>query len=64
LTTDTSDRLISVTEAAKFLGVTPLTVRNMLQDRRLRAYTLGPRVLRIRMSDIEKALTPYLGDAS
>lgn len=56
------DKFLSVAEAAKYLGVTPLTIRNMLTDRRLRAYTLGHRVLRIRLSDIEAALTPYAGE--
>ena len=56
------DKFLSVAEAASYLGVTPLTIRNMLTDRRLRAYTLGRRVLRIRLADIHAALTPYAGE--
>lgn len=55
------DRLISVAEAATYLGVTDRTVRNMLYDNRLKAYTAGPRVLRLRLSEIDAALKPYNG---
>ncbi len=55
------DRYVSVGLAARYLGVDPMTVRNMLKDGRLQAYTLGHRVLRIRLSDIDKALQPYGG---
>lgn len=58
-----SDRLVSISDAAHYLAVDPMTIRNMLRDGRLKAYTLGPRVLRIRLSDIDSALRPY-GDAS
>ena len=40
---------------------TPMTIRNMLKDGRLTAWTLGPRVLRIRLSDLDSALSPYGG---
>jgi excisionase family DNA binding protein len=55
------DRFLSVTEVADYLGCDRITVRNMLKDGRLKAYTLGPRMLRIRLSDIESALQPYGG---
>jgi excisionase family DNA binding protein len=57
------DRFISIADAAAYLGVDPMTVRNMLRDGRLQAWTLGPRVLRIRLSDIKAALQPYGGAA-
>jgi excisionase family DNA binding protein len=56
-----NDRLVSIAAAAEYLGVTIKTIRNMLSDGRLRAQTLGPRVLRIRLSDIDAALSPYGG---
>jgi excisionase family DNA binding protein len=56
------DRFVSIGDAAVYLGVDPMTIRNMLKDGRLQAWTLGPRVLRIRLSDIESALKPYGGD--
>jgi excisionase family DNA binding protein len=55
------DRFVTITGAAEYLGVDAMTVRNMLKDRRLKAWTLGPRVLRIRLSDIDSALQPYGG---
>ena len=61
LTQAAEDRFLSVAEAATYLGVTPMTIRNMLQDGRLRAYTLGHRVLRIHAADLRAALTPYGG---
>jgi excisionase family DNA binding protein len=60
-TRSADDRLVSIATAADYLGVTQRTVRNMLLDGRLPAYTLGPRILRIRLSDIEAALAPYGG---
>jgi excisionase family DNA binding protein len=62
--TPTTDPLFSVNETAAYLHVDPMTVRNMLRDGRLHAVTLGPRVLRIRLSDIESALQPYGGPAA
>jgi excisionase family DNA binding protein len=47
--------------AAEYLGVTTKTVRNMILDGRLPARTLGVRVVRIRLSDIDAALSPYGG---
>ena len=57
----TDDRLLSVAAAAQYMDVNPMTIRNMLKDGRLKAYTLGPRVLRIRLSDINAALSLYGG---
>jgi excisionase family DNA binding protein len=55
------DRFVSIGDAAVYLGVDPMTIRNMIKDGRLQAWTLGPRILRIRLSDIESALQPYGG---
>lgn len=59
--TPVGDRYLSVAEAADYLGVNAMTVRNMLRDGRLKAATLGPRVLRIKLSDIDAAMRPYGG---
>ncbi len=56
-----TDRFLSVSETAAYLGVNVMTVRNMLRDGRLPAVTLGHRGLRIRLSDIDSALQPYGG---
>jgi len=52
-------RLRRVLERAR--RVTTKTVRNMILDGRLPARTLGVRVVRIRLSDIDAALSPYGG---
>ncbi len=49
---------ITQQEAADMLGVTPRTIRNMVSDGRLVAYHLGPRVIRLRLDEVEAALTP------
>jgi excisionase family DNA binding protein len=50
---------VSIAEAAAYLGVNVRSIRNMLYDGRLKAYKLGPRIVRIRLSDIDSALQPY-----
>lgn len=62
-TRSANDKFVSVTMAAEYLGVTGTTIRNMLHDGRLQGWTLGPRVLRIRLSDLDAALKRY-GTAS
>ena len=49
---------MTVADVAQYLAVTPRTVYQMVTDRRLRAYTLGGRILRFRRSDVEAALRP------
>ncbi|HTX55285.1 MAG TPA: helix-turn-helix domain-containing protein [Candidatus Baltobacteraceae bacterium] len=58
-TTKTPDRLVSIAEAAEYLGVSERTVRNMMHDGRLKGHRLGGRVVRIRLSDIDAALEPW-----
>jgi excisionase family DNA binding protein len=55
------DQFISIKDTVRYLGVTQMTVRNMIRDGRLAAYTLGPRVLRIRLSDIDASMSRYGG---
>lgn len=52
-----TQRLLSVDGAAEFFGCTPLTVRRMISRGDLRAYRVG-RLIRIRPSDLEKAMRP------
>jgi excisionase family DNA binding protein len=54
---------ITQQEAADHLGVTDRTIRQMIADGRLRAYRLGPRVVRLRLDEIEAALQPFGGAA-
>lgn len=57
-TTENDRRLISIADAATYLGVSKLTVEAMLADGRLTAHKLGGRVVRLRVSEIDAALTP------
>jgi excisionase family DNA binding protein len=58
-TRSADDRLISIAATAEYLDVTERTVRNKLYDGTLKAYKLGPRVVRLRLSEIDAALTLY-----
>jgi excisionase family DNA binding protein len=49
---------VTQVEAAEYLGVTDRTIRQMIADGRLRAYQLGPRVIRLRLDEIEAAMQP------
>lgn len=49
---------MTIKDVAQYLGVTVRTVRTMVIDGRLRAYQLGPRVIRFRRSEIDAALKP------
>jgi excisionase family DNA binding protein len=50
---------MSVADVAEYLGVTTRTVQMMLADGRLRAYRLGPRIVRLRRDEVDAALQPY-----
>ncbi|MDQ1249557.1 MAG: hypothetical protein QG597_3932 [Actinomycetota bacterium] len=54
---------ITIAQAADYLGVNPATIRLMIADGRLKAYSLGHRVVRLRVSEIDAALRPYGGGA-
>jgi excisionase family DNA binding protein len=55
-----SDRFVGPSGAAEILGCDVRTVYNALNDGRLKGYKFG-RTVRIRLSDIESALTLYGG---
>ncbi len=48
----------TVPEAAEALGVSVSTIRRWIADRRLPAFRLGPKALRIRKQDVETASRP------
>jgi excisionase family DNA binding protein len=58
-TRSADDRLVSIATAASYLGVNERTIRNKLYDGTLKAYKLGPRVVRLRLSEIDAALKEY-----
>jgi excisionase family DNA binding protein len=55
----TDDPYLTLEEAAAYVGgtVTKGTVRNWINDGRLRGFRLGPRLLRVRKSDVDGLLT-------
>jgi excisionase family DNA binding protein len=56
--------LLSVSEISERYGLHPNTVRGYYRSGQLPAVYLGPRMIRIRRSDIEHLLTPYQAEAS
>jgi excisionase family DNA binding protein len=55
--------MITQQQAAEYLGVTDRTVRQMIADGRLRGYRVGPRLIRLRLDEVEDALQPIGGAA-
>lgn len=51
-------KLVSIAEAAEYLGVTTRSIREWITEGRLPAYRVGPKVIRIKMADLEKQLRP------
>lgn len=49
---------VTQAEAAEYLGVTDRTIRQMVADGRLRAHSLGARVIRLRLDEIDAAMRP------
>jgi excisionase family DNA binding protein len=47
---------VTQAEAAEYLRVTDRTIRQMIADGRLRAYSLGNRVIRLRLDEIDAAM--------
>ncbi len=56
--------LLTVSEISEQYGLHPNTIRGYYRSGQLPAVTLGPRMIRIRRSDIEHLLTPYQAEAS
>jgi excisionase family DNA binding protein len=54
----TSPPDMTLKNVADYLGLSTRTIRQMVTDGRLRAYRLGPRVIRFRRSEIDAALEP------
>ena len=54
---ETCDSL-SITTAATELDCSELTIRRMISRGELRAYRVGPRLIRIKRRDLERAMRP------
>jgi len=50
-------QLMKINQVARYLNCTERTVRNMVNDNRLTAVNIGPRLLRFRPEDVEAAMT-------
>lgn len=53
-----ASEMLSVTSAATVAGVCVGTIRNRIKDGSLPAYRLGPKLLRIARSDVERLFQP------
>ena len=49
---------MTLKDVAVYLGLSTRTVRQMVSDGRLKAYRLGPKVIRFRGSEVDAALEP------
>lgn len=51
-------RLVSIAEAADYIGCHPLTIRRRIADSTLTGYRFGPRALRVDLNELDAALRP------
>ena len=58
------DDLLTTTEAAKLLKVSPVTIARWLKQGRLPAYRVGPRGVRIRRDDLAGLLKPVHAEST
>jgi excisionase family DNA binding protein len=55
---------VGLNEAAQYVGVNPRTIRRYIASGRLRAYRVGPRLIKFDLADLETLLTPVGGGAA
>lgn len=61
MSTTPARRWASIKEAADHLGVTDRTIRQMIQDGRLRGYRAGKKLVRVDLNELDSALLPFGG---
>lgn len=49
-----SEQLISLKQAAEYLGVSPNTVRNYIAKQGLKAQRVGPKLIKFRKADLDR----------
>lgn len=50
----TTEKLLSLKEAAEYLGVSPNSVRNYIARGRLKSLRVGPKLIKFRKADLDK----------
>lgn len=50
--------LVSLDEAAEYLGVSTLTCRRWIASGRIRAYRVGPKFIRVDLDEVDGLLEP------
>lgn len=61
MATTTPRGYLGIPEAAAYLGVDHKTIRRLISSGRLPGFRLGNRIIKIRISDLDAALTPIGG---
>lgn len=61
---DNEDRLLSVADVSRLLGVTEPTVREWIKEGKLKAHRAGARFWRIRQSEVDRMLSDQASTAS
>lgn len=54
----TENEYVTVAEAAAFVGCAEKTIRRRIADGSIPGYRLGPRMIRVRLSEVTAALRP------
>lgn len=50
-------------EAARYVGVTPRTIRQWIAEGRITGYRINERVIRVDLNEIDAAMRPFGGAA-
>jgi excisionase family DNA binding protein len=53
-----TQRLVSLQDAAAYADVSTRTIRRYIADGRLRAFRLGPRLIKIGLADLDRLAAP------
>jgi excisionase family DNA binding protein len=53
----TAQKMVTLAAAAELYGITEKTLRRRISDGLLPAYRVGPRLIRVKPSDVEKLFT-------
>jgi len=54
-------KFVSITEAAEYLGLSPKTIRNMIERGDLPAWRIGRKTIRLDLRDLDAMITPIGG---